>query len=894
MGTAFVFSLLAAATESRPAVAQPPLGIAYQTWNKPLGVWQSPEQMDYDFSEMERLGLKSARVEWVWGEIESKEGQFDFSLPEKMVTLAKKHQIQIQPIIGFQWPPAWVGPEHRLAGEAVGGVTTPSSLMNYSDPWVRARFAKAIETTIRHFKGEKQIEAWILGNEFAAIDFLGFRQLGQVPAASASQTVWDSFLNARRSAIAQIIGDACVAAKRADPAAKRTYAAIGVLFSQFDRFSTSEDAGEIAHACRDRGAPLDFISLNSYLNLNSREPVFLDISPEIFAGLTGLPVRLSEFGVTSTEEHLPSGEQEQTQLLKAQALSTLFMPIEGPAHIFTWADKPFVGKRERGFGIRTETRGFKPVSRSIEGWLTELSRYDAGALRRKMLPSSAPEAVFLLPDKSWRASRWNSFLNESWIVASHFRRLGYRVKFAELADVLKSQHPTSLLVLVRQERMESGKWSSLMAGWNRGQVKHVLISSGLPGEPKLASEITPQWKQVWENDLGLQIFYFKAGRDFAPQSYLCPFVGLGSPPRVMVASHSPWYWFSATAKNGAEPFGSFRVAKGLEDNLPGGTPLVFVKKNASGGSLATLTVGTGYTMAVTEEVRARDEIEMNHHKQQGQVTVVRFPDDFWLGAFRELSTSLWSNTQGLSPANELQEIPTRQSWLLTESRTLEGGGSLVFGFHSPVMGGEMGQLCRQGVAPKEVDVPVSAGTTAMVSMTTGKRIPVSRGRLRAELTLCESDVWVTEGALARDSRTIAASQDPTPLFKERIAVIGAPKGVTESYVQKGYEKIRGAAPWYQEATKRWSVSPPRALQEFTASEFLAAGPEEMAGVFPQWQFSLDAWSDVRKRVLKSGMPQATCSVRIDLSLRQLASPTRWAPAIRAIFDALPSREICVN
>ena len=880
MGAAFVFSLLAFPSESRPF-----LGMAYQTWNKPLGVWQSPEQMDFDFSEMERLGLRSARVEWVWGEIEAKEGKFDFSLPEKMVSLAKKHHIQIQPIIGFQWPPAWVGPEHRLS-ETVNGTSTPSALMNYSDPWVRARFARAIETTVRHFRGEKQIEAWILGNEFAAIDFLGFRQLGPVPSVNASQSVWDSFLNGRREAIAQIIGDACAASKRADPSAKRTYAAIGVLFSQFDRFSTSEDAGEIARACRDRGAPLDFISLNSYLNLNSREPVFLDLSPEIFAGLTGLPVRLSEFGVTSTEEHLPSGEVEQALLLKAQALSTLLMPIEGAAHIFTWAEKPFVAKRERGFGIRTENRGLKPVSSAMEGWLTELSRYDAEELRRKMLPNSAPEIVFLLPDRSWRASRWNSFLNESWIVASHFRRLGYRVRFSELAAVLANPKSTDVLALVRHDRMTSGDWTKLVAGWNSGKIAHVLISSGLPGE-----------SGTWEKDLGFQVESLRSGKDFAAQSYLLPFVGISQPPHVVVAAHSPWYWFSAKP-TGAEPFGSFSVAKGLEDNRPGGIPLVYVKRNTRGGSVATLTVGTGYTMAVTEEVRARDEATMNRRSQQGPVTVTRFPDDFWTAAFRELSASLWLKKLGLSRPSELQEVPTRKSWLLSETRGLEGGGAIVYGFHSPVMAGELGSLCgsdgKESVEPKSLEIAVGNDTRAMISMTTGKRVSVSGGVFKKELKLCESDVWVSAGGLARDARDISLAKDPRPYFTERVAVIGNPAGVSEAFVRAGYEMNRGVAPTYHESEKQWTVSSPRALQEFAPSEFVSAGLEEMAGVFPQWRLSLAAWSEMRSRALQAALPSGRCSVRIDLPLRELVSPSNWINVTRLLMDTFQRSSVCLG
>ena len=47
-----------------------PHGIAYQTWNRPLGVWQTKEQIDYDLDEMVKMGANSIRVDFVWQHIE--------------------------------------------------------------------------------------------------------------------------------------------------------------------------------------------------------------------------------------------------------------------------------------------------------------------------------------------------------------------------------------------------------------------------------------------------------------------------------------------------------------------------------------------------------------------------------------------------------------------------------------------------------------------------------------------------------------------------------------------------------------------------------------------------------------------------------------------------------
>src|SRR5690606_4226401 len=103
------------------------------------------------------------------------------------------------------------------------------------------------------------------------------------------------FLDFRRKSIARFVAEASAMIKKNDSKAKRTYSSIGVLFSQFDRFSTSEDFKEISDHCDRIGAPLDFYSLNSYLNLNSRESFNLGLSTALVKGLTGKEAIFTEF-----------------------------------------------------------------------------------------------------------------------------------------------------------------------------------------------------------------------------------------------------------------------------------------------------------------------------------------------------------------------------------------------------------------------------------------------------------------------------------------------------------------------------------------------------------------------------------------------------------------------
>lgn len=49
-----------------------PHGMAYQTWNRPVGVWQTYDQIDYDLDEMVKMGVNSVRIDMVWKHIEEK------------------------------------------------------------------------------------------------------------------------------------------------------------------------------------------------------------------------------------------------------------------------------------------------------------------------------------------------------------------------------------------------------------------------------------------------------------------------------------------------------------------------------------------------------------------------------------------------------------------------------------------------------------------------------------------------------------------------------------------------------------------------------------------------------------------------------------------------------
>lgn len=485
------------------------VGMAYQTWNKPLGIWQTEDQLIYDLETMRSMGIKSLRVEFVWSMIEVVEGKYDFSKPDMLINLCKKYGFKIYPIIGFQWPPNWFKEEHYLGympkSSSENGKFERSPLMNYQHPYVQERFQNIIEKIVERYKGNETIAAWILGNEFSYIEYNTFRQLGYDAITDNSfnkflqkkyknieslnsrwrksfksfsdvsiyqlritgtkeiyrnRGVWDMY-EFRRNSIANIIGQACQASKKADPDAKISYSQIGVLFSHFDVNVTSEDPRAISQECARRGAPLSFYAINSYMNLNSRESFNLGLSFDIAKALTGLDVLFTEYGATSSEEFLNVKEEKQAKFLKAQTLESLIDKIR-QIHIFTWNDKLFVAEREKGFGIVGEKRKDKPALSEIKDLMIRLNQIDVAKLQANILDYKK-RVAFLLPT-DLGMNLWSSYLNETWIIASYIRRLDIPVTFISLKDIEKNPKILTdipVLFLSRQPMLEISELKKL-------------------------------------------------------------------------------------------------------------------------------------------------------------------------------------------------------------------------------------------------------------------------------------------------------------------------------------------------------------------------------------------------------------------------------------------------
>src|SRR6185503_8725658 len=84
-----------------------PRGMAYQTFNPPVGADQSFEQLEYDLREFKKIYANSVRCEMVWNEVERSQGVFDWSRPDFLVAKADELGLKLFVLIGFQYAPSW-------------------------------------------------------------------------------------------------------------------------------------------------------------------------------------------------------------------------------------------------------------------------------------------------------------------------------------------------------------------------------------------------------------------------------------------------------------------------------------------------------------------------------------------------------------------------------------------------------------------------------------------------------------------------------------------------------------------------------------------------------------------------------------------------------------------
>ncbi|MBN1268790.1 MAG: beta-galactosidase, partial [Kiritimatiellae bacterium] len=396
-----------------PAADKPwvPHGIAYQTWNRPLGVWQTYDQIDYDLDEMVKMGANSVRIDIVWQHAEEAgDNQFSWDNYDYFINACEQRGLRIFALIGYQWPPNWFPDEwytmHPPEYDSEG-IYHPerwqSDIINFEHPDARAEYAEWIDAVCARYKDSKAIVGWIVGNEYGYLGLWSglldgydpeteqaFRdwcqtKYGTIAAVNAAWGTsypsfndivfveqyraygsagaqWADMVQFREDSIAEFTALSAQSAKNADTNHLISYSTVGMQWGEEDWRYHAEDRGKITAAAAALGTPIDFFSVNNYpWSVLGHESQNGHWGVSYTKKVAGVPVLYTETGFTSSETMWPDmNEFRQGPLVR----NSLWESLEAGAigtHIFTWQDRPWITDREKGFGIVYGDRRAKPA-----------------------------------------------------------------------------------------------------------------------------------------------------------------------------------------------------------------------------------------------------------------------------------------------------------------------------------------------------------------------------------------------------------------------------------------------------------------------------------------------------------------------------------------------------
>ena len=464
-----------------------PHGIAYQSWNPPVGANQSLAQVEYDLIEFKKMHANSVRAEMVWNVVETGQGVFDWTKPDHLVALAEKHELKLFVLIGFQYAPDWCPPEWK----ALNDEGNRSFVLNYENANARAAYSNYIAQVTFRYRNSRAIGGWILGNEYAYFDlweparhYLGYdpesiasfhahlrsvhqgdiaranaawggtkyKDFDSVPMPTAfpadrNNPLFEDLIQWRKRSIARYVAVGARSARDHDPNHLLTYSMIGGLFGDSDNYYTCEDGRTIVQECRDVGVPLDFWSINNYAiaGLDSELRIG-DYGIAKHQAETGLPVMLSETGHTSTEDLHAGAAVRQAAALPTQLWESVLSGAMG-VHIFTWNDRDFFSgdyfPRERGFGIVEQGRRIKvPAFENCQRVFEQMDELDVAHLLGGSVNPPSDIQIFWSQASDLGWPRANQELNRVW---NTLKRLGYQPG------------------ILRDEEFDRGEWRSAKA-----------------------------------------------------------------------------------------------------------------------------------------------------------------------------------------------------------------------------------------------------------------------------------------------------------------------------------------------------------------------------------------------------------------------------------------------
>ncbi len=513
-------------------------GVAYQTWNRPLGVWQTNAQIDYDMDQFVKLGANSIRVDFVWEEIQlAGQGQFNWTNYDYLLKSAEQHGLHVFPLIGYQWPPAWFPDNyytmHPPALDSEGFYHTnywQSDILRYEDPAVQTLYTNFIGNVCSRYATNKAVVAWIVGNEYGYLglwsgildgydpesiqafqnycqtnystianvnatwgtsfgSFSNITMVNQYSAYGPPGAEWADMGQWRELSIAHFTSLGAEAARKADPNHMLSYSTVGMQWGEEDWRWHFESRQRITQQCSAVGAPLSFFSVNNYpwgeLGHESEQGRWGVLYTK---KTTGIPVMYSETGFTSTETLWPGMDENQQGTLTADSLWEGLETGAIGTHVFSWMDRTYIDTREQGFGIVTSNRRIKPAYWAVQAAYQLMNQVGintllAGSTDRK------PDVAFLWTDAN--DSQHNRYECEMQQMAGALERLGFEPSWMNLNDLASGAYTNySVLILPRNLRVDNvitntGGTAMSVMDFIRTQVipagVNILASSDLPG-----------------------------------------------------------------------------------------------------------------------------------------------------------------------------------------------------------------------------------------------------------------------------------------------------------------------------------------------------------------------------------------------------------------------------
>ena len=532
-----------------------PHGIAYQTWNPPVGANQSCAQIDYDLTEFKKMYANSVRCEFVWNQVELAPGVYDWSKPDYLVAKAEELGLRLFVLIGFQYAPDWFPLEWR----AVNDQGQRSLILNYEDPEARAAFTNYLYQVALRYRDRPAIGGWILGNEVAYFDlwepahrFVGYDPIslssfrghlaaaygGDIEAlnrnwgtayagfdsvpmprhypASRHAPAHHDLIQWRKQSIGNFIAAGALAARAADPHHLITYSMVGGLFGDWDALYPCEDAKTIVACCRLAGAPLDFWSINNYaIATLDTELRSADFGIGKHRAQSGLPVMVSETGHTSTETLHRGAGPRQARAVPGQVYEALMSGAIG-VHVFTWNDRDFFrgdnSPRERGFGLVNQDRTLK--TNGVYANVRDTFRRLTTIRPDRLFPVSSPRPADVQLFWSTNADLgWPRANQENCRLWSALKRAGYQPGIIDDEQFERGDYTNApVLLLSRCYQMDPRHLRQVATRVLDAGI-HVHANADLPGQYDAYHRPNPEWTTLMRTVFSLDVSHASAGWD---------------------------------------------------------------------------------------------------------------------------------------------------------------------------------------------------------------------------------------------------------------------------------------------------------------------------------------------------------------------------------------------